>query len=220
MSALPQAVLFDLDGTLVDSLPTLERLTNELLMEFGRRPVASEDVRRFVGDGPAKLLERALAASGGVPDDATFEALAQAFLARYEREPVEGTLVFPGMRESLALLSSAGVQLGVVTNKPAAVSKLILDRLDLAVYFGVVVGGDTLREKKPSPLPVLHALEVLGCSAQASWFVGDSSHDYQAARSGGCAKVILMQYGYGHTPVHTLAADAHLDDLYPYLQKQ
>lgn len=215
--ALPRAVLFDLDGTVADSLPTLERLTNDLLREQGLAPVSRADVRRFVGDGPAKLLERALAAAGWPFDQARFDTLCRTFMARYEASPVEGTVVFPGMGEALERLAASGVALGVVTNKPEAVSHMILERLSIAPFFQVVVGGDSCAEKKPSAMPILHALQALGCPPEASWFVGDSRHDLEAARQAGCATVVLMRYGYGGIPVDTLPADAHADDFHHWL---
>lgn len=203
----PDAVLFDLDGTLIDSLPTLLGLTNALLVEIGRTPLPAELLRGFVGDGPRRLVERALLETGGVGSDADLDAQEARFMARYEADPVAGTHVFDGVREGLAALEAAGLKLAVCTNKPETVSGLILAGLGLDRHLPVVVGGDSCARKKPAPDPALEACRRLGVEPARAGFVGDNEHDVACARAAGCGAVYLVDYGYPRVPLADLAAE-------------
>lgn len=205
--ARPDAVLFDLDGTLVDSLPTLAGVMNDILVDLDRAPVSRETVRSFVGDGVARLVERALLATGGLPR-AGLDAVTADFVARYEEAPAAGTLLREGCLEALDALAARGLPLGVCTNKPERVTRLLLRDLGLADRFGTIVGGDSCATRKPSPEPVHEACRPLGVEAARAGFVGDNEHDVAAARAAGCLWVVLVLGGYSRVPLGELGADA------------
>lgn len=204
-------VIFDLDGTLVDSLPDLLGSLNALMTENGRRALDGAEVRHMVGDGAAKLVERAFAATGPLPPaDALAEQLAR-FLDRYQRRATALTRPFPGAIVALSALRRAGVRLGVCTNKPAAATAEVLSGLGLAPYFTCVIGGDTIPgRRKPDPAPIRACLEALHAAPEAAILVGDGEADVAAARAAGIA-VIACSFGYARIPVAELGADAVID---------
>ncbi|KIU36455.1 phosphoglycolate phosphatase [Methylobacterium sp. PvP062] len=203
------AVLLDLDGTLVDSLADLRTALNETLAREGLPPAGAAAMRAMVGDGAVALLRRALRASGGDPGRAP--ALLPAFLAVYEPLAAAGTPLFPGAAAAVRDLRTAGYALAIVTNKPARATGLILDAVGLAPLIDTVVGGDTLPERKPDPAPLREALRRLGVAPGRAVMVGDMHHDIAAARAAGTA-AILARYGYGR-PEDAEDADAVLDDI-------
>jgi phosphoglycolate phosphatase len=203
-----RAVLLDLDGTLVDSAEDLRDALNRLLAEEGLRPVDLAEIKGMIGDGGPKLVERALAATGGDPDRAA--TLLPRFLGLYEGNAARRTRPYPGVVETLARLEAAGLRLGCVTNKPSAATREILAALGLARFFGAVVGGDTLARRKPHPDPLLHAAEALGVAPSETAMVGDNYHDVAAARAAGMA-ALAVTYGYSHVPHAELGADRLLD---------
>ncbi len=205
-----RAVLFDLDGTLVDSAEDLRSALNVVLGQRGRRSLSLDEVKGMIGDGATKLVERALAATGG--DPATLTETHRAFLDIYEANASDATRPYPGAVETLETLTAKGFQLAVVTNKPAAATATVLEALDLERFFKVVVGGDTLPQRKPHPAQILHALQGLGVPAEATLMVGDNHHDIKAARAAGTAAVAVT-YGYSHVPHAELGADHLVDNL-------
>ncbi|WP_407529686.1 phosphoglycolate phosphatase [Methylobacterium oryzisoli] len=203
------AVLLDLDGTLIDSLGDLGFALDAVLEREGLRPVTAAEVRTMVGDGALALVRRALQATGGDPDRAA--ALLPAFLAVYEPVAATRTRLFPGAAETVRRLGEAGFALAVVTNKPARATGLILEAVGLASSIHAVLGGDTLAHRKPAPEPVWEALRRLGTAPGRAVLVGDMHHDIEAARAAGVA-AILARYGYGR-PDDAEAADAVIDDI-------
>ncbi|MBZ6075813.1 phosphoglycolate phosphatase [Microvirga puerhi] len=200
-----KAILFDLDGTLVDSARDLQSATNALLAGEGLREISLGETKAMVGDGVTKLVERALLATGG--DVTRLAALTRRFLEIYEANPARHTRSYPGVQGVLEDLHRCGLRLGVVTNKPLVATMDILKALGLADFFGVVVAGDVLAERKPHPAPLLHALERLDISPGEALMVGDNYHDVQAARAAGM-RIIAVTYGYSHKPHSDLGADA------------
>jgi phosphoglycolate phosphatase len=201
-------IVFDLDGTLVDSLPDIAAALNGALAEIGARPLPLETVRGMVGDGSPVLVGRALAAHGIAPDrladrHARYEAL-------YEAAPVARTIVYPGVRETLATLAAAGMRMGVCTNKLQSATLAVLHALGLAAYFAAVLGGDAVPARKPDPRHLLAVLAVLGGRPEDSVMVGDNENDIAAARGAG-ARSILMRYGYARVPLVDIPADRQLD---------
>ncbi|AWM87873.1 phosphoglycolate phosphatase [Microvirga sp. 17 mud 1-3] len=205
-----KAIIFDLDGTLVDSARDLQNATNVLLAEQGLRNVSLDEVKAMVGDGVVKLVERALTATGG--DLSRLSALAARFLEIYEADAARYTEAYPGVPETLEGLRDRGLVLAVVTNKPYAATMDILQTLGLHRFFGAVVGGDTLPERKPHPAPLLAALERLGVTPEAALMVGDNYHDVQAARAAG-TRAVAVTYGYSHKPHAELGADRLIDTM-------
>ncbi|HEY5717599.1 MAG TPA: phosphoglycolate phosphatase [Motiliproteus sp.] len=216
LSHPPAAVLFDLDGTLVDSVPSLAAAVDRTLAALGRTPAGLQAVRSWVGNGAHTLIERALSASHTPDPDLdpalTEQALAL-FLAFYAEQPEQGTTLYPGVAECLAELDARGVPMALVTNKPARFVPPLLHSFDLTQRFRLVLGGDSLNEKKPHPQPLLYAAAQLGVAPQQCLMVGDSVTDIRAARAAGMA-VACVRYGYNHgAPIDDSGADWTVDSL-------
>lgn len=204
-----RAVVFDLDGTLVDSAPDLRVAVNRMLAEHGRRALDLDEVIGMIGDGATKLVERALAAGGGPAGD--LAAHTRRFLDLYEGNAADATRPYDGVPETLAALRGAGVVLGVCTNKPEKATLEVLRDLDLARWFTAVVGGDSLDGvRKPDPRALLAAVARLGTSPDHAVMVGDNANDVGAARAAGIP-VIVRAGGYSRTPAAELGADAVID---------
>ncbi len=211
-----RAVIFDLDGTLVDTAPDLMRATNHVLNGMGRRALAMEEVRAFVGHGARALLTRGLAATGGMPDAYDVEADYRLFVAFYAANIAHGSAPFPGLVRLLERLKDEGFGLGVCTNKLEGLSVQLLDALDLAKYFGSVVGPDTLGIAKPDPKPFYEAVNRLNLDSPRALMVGDSETDILTARNAG-VPVIAVPFGYTPRPVVEFGPDrmiSHFDEAY------
>ena len=214
--APPSAVIFDLDGTLVDSAQDIADALDTLLVRHRRPALGVAAARRLIGDGAATLVARAFAATGGAPADAS--ALASEYLAIYEASVAAATRPYPGVPETLARLADAGLALAVCTNKATAATRRLLDAVGLAAFFPVVIGGDG-GARKPDPAPVRRALAGLSASPKHALMVGDSKNDVAAARGAG-VPVVVVSYGYTETPPEALGADAviaRFADLVPRL---
>ena len=201
MSQAPlRAVVFDLDGTLVDSAPDLHAAANALLEEKGLEPMTLAEVRGFVGNGVAKLVERCLEARG-VP--AKGRALADA-VTRYKEfygaAPAALTRPYDGVEAMLGALTARGLLLGVCTNKPEGLSHQVLAGTALDRHLRAVVGGDTTRAMKPDPLPLSHCLELLGADVGETLYVGDSETDADTATAAGM-EFALYSGGYRKRPL-------------------
>ncbi|WP_374449512.1 phosphoglycolate phosphatase [Stella sp.] len=205
------AIVFDFDGTLVDSADDLRTALNRLLAEAGLPPHPIAAVRRMIGDGVAKLVERGFAAAGRPVAADELAAQTRHFLAIYEPISADSTRPYPGVPETLAALVGAGHRLGLCTNKPERASRLMLARLGLDRFLSSVVGGDTLPVKKPDPAPLLAAIAGLGLSPSAALMVGDNEHDVATARAAG-VPVVAVSWGYSRVPLAELHADATIDD--------
>ena len=201
------ALIFDLDGTLVDSLPDLRAALNGMLLGLGRRQLAASQVRAMIGDGTRALVQRALGATGAV---AGLEEAHSAFLQFYEAGLTRLTRLYPGVRESLADLRRSGARLGVCTNKSQAMSMAVLKAFGIADDFTAVVGGDAVPLRKPNPAHLLAVVEQLGARPGDAVMIGDGENDYTAARALGIP-VILMSYGYLRVPRESLSPDAWLE---------
>ncbi len=194
-----RAVLFDLDGTLLDTAPDMVRSLNELLAEERRAPLAYAAVRGCVSHGAARLVRI------GFPDaDAQrFAALQRRYLDLYRAGLSRETRLFPGMDAVLEDLARRGIVSGIVTNKAGWLTEPLLEQLQLRARFACVVSGDTVAERKPHPLPMLHAATLAGVSAAECLYVGDAQRDVQAAHAAGMP-ALVARYGY-------LAADDDAD---------
>jgi phosphoglycolate phosphatase len=201
-------LVFDLDGTLVDSAPDLRAALNEMLRERGRPPLSLPQVKRMIGDGAAALVARALAASGGDPADAA-SALAR-FIELYEAEAVRLTRPYPAVPETLAALRRCGYRMAICTNKPQHATIAVLEGLGLLALFDGIAGGDRFAVRKPDPGHLLGLVGAVGARAEAAAMIGDSEIDAAAARSAGLP-LVLMRYGYSRADLDSLGADALLD---------
>lgn len=198
-------LLFDLDGTLVDSAPDIAAAVNVVLAEIGRDPLSEERVRGFVGDGLAVTLARSLAAAGApvqTPD------LLTRFEAAYIAGVADRTRPYPGVAATLTALGNAGLRMAVCTNKSTEPSNVILAALGLQANFELVVGPDKVSQKKPDPQHIEFCLDALGVKPGETVMIGDSANDVIAANGAGCA-AIFVTYGYGEIDGHD--ADASID---------
>jgi len=197
-----KAILFDLDGTLVDSAADLRDALNALLAEEGLAPLDLQAVKDMVGDGVARLVERGLTARGAGLD--RLPARVARFMELYEPNAARLTRPYPQVAETLESIRKRGLRLAVVTNKPHAATMRILEALDLAGFFDAVVGGDTLSRRKPDPAPLRHAMRALDAAPAATLMVGDNHHDVAAARAAG-VPVAVVAYSYGRRPLRSWA---------------
>jgi phosphoglycolate phosphatase len=197
MTVEVRAVLFDLDGTLLDTLPDLAAAVNAMLADRGHSALSEDTVRSYIGRGVATLVKRALADSLDAGEDdapAPADALA-GFRRHYARENGRRAQPFPGVREGLEAIRRMGLPMAVVTNKAAAFTRPLLEMKGLAGFFSVVVGGDDLPKHKPDPMSLAWACGRLGVSPADALFIGDSINDFLAARAA-CCRVFLLPYGY------------------------
>jgi phosphoglycolate phosphatase len=194
------AVIFDLDGTLVDSAPDIHAAVNRLLADVGEAPLSIQTVKSFIGNGVPTLVARVLHACGHGPEPARQTAWQALFLRHYEADSTTLTQPYPGVSEALSALLDQGHQLALCTNKPEGPARHILDAFGLTGLFPVVIGGDSLPLRKPDPAPLLAAA---GGLAGPVLFVGDSEVDAETALA---AQVpfLLFTEGYRKAPVHAL----------------
>lgn len=200
-------VVFDLDGTLIDSLPDIHAAVGRMLAAEGRAPLSLGEVGSFVGDGVAMLIERVADATGVMQADRKAQMLAR-FRSEYEQRPTELTTVFAGVHDALAELRGRGHALGICTNKPRSIALTILDNLGLGGLFCLVIGGDSLPVRKPDPKPLLATFQGLG--AETGLFVGDSEVDAETALAAG-ATFLLFTEGYRKSRVADIAHRASFE---------
>ncbi len=194
-------VVFDLDGTLIDSAPDIRAALNRVLAADGLAPLSAQEVKVMIGDGARVLVERAFAARGKAAGP---EHLA-AFIADYEANAVVETRVYPGILEALSALKAAGHKLGVCTNKPELAAREVLAGLGLEQYFDAVIGGDSTPYRKPDPRHLAAALARLG--GGEAIMAGDHDNDMQAAAGLGIP-AIFVAWGYGLASGDCTAANA------------
>ena len=211
---LPALALVDLDGTLVDSLPDIAFCVDEMLVRMGLAPVGRARVREWVGNGIEALVDRALSGDRSEGPDAQRRADALAtFEALYAEHTSDSSRVYEGVHEGLEYLRGAGVALGCVTNKASFYADKLLAALELDDYFPLVVSGDSVSEKKPHPLPLLHAARHFGVEPGESLLIGDSVNDVNAARAAGF-RIVCVTYGYNHGgDIRASQPDALVDSL-------
>ena len=205
-------VIFDLDGTLVDTAPDLLATLNVLLTEMGRRPLELDEIKEAVGYGAKALIRNGGKITGDPFDEETVEALFGRYLAHYGANIANESEPFPGAIEVLDALKERGVPMAICTNKLEDLTHKLLEALKILSYFEVIVGLDTLEKAKPDPLPVREILRRVGAKPERTLFVGDSETDLKAARAAG-VPVVLADFGYSPVPVRQLAADAVIGNL-------
>lgn len=205
------AIVFDLDGTLIDSAPDIGKAANAVLAEHGLAPIDEAMTRRFVGEGGRVLVARAFAHHGVSLTEAELSARTERFVSHYRRDPVTGTRLYPGIVEILRGLRAGGARLAVCTNKFEALSIDILRRLEVLQLFDCVAGADTFATRKPDPGHLLGTLARIGAAAADAAMIGDSMHDVETARRAE-VKVVAVDWGYSATPAAQLGADAVIGD--------
>jgi len=222
MSASPRfaarAVLFDLDGTLIDTAPDLAVAAERTFADLGRPPRAMDDIRRFVGKGIPHLMRRSLSEGMDQPaDEAEIERAVNIFREHYAEVNGLYSRVYPGILDTLKVLREQGRMLACVTNKTANFTLPLLHKLALDEWFDTVVSGDTLPVKKPDPAMLHHACEHFGLAPQQALMVGDSANDADAARAA-AMPVLLVTYGYSEgMPVDTIECDGLISNAYQVL---
>jgi len=212
-----KAVVFDLDGTVIDSAPDLHLAANRMLSDLRRPPLTLENVAGFVGNGVPSLVARCLAATGGPAKDLDYAILR--FREHYARAPAHLTRPYAGVETMLQRLSGFGFALGICTNKPYEFAVAILEELRIMQFIGVVVGGDTLAKLKPDPAPLLLCLDRLGVAPASTLYVGDSEIDAETAFR---AKVPFALYSGGYLrgsidAFEPLYVFDHFEDLSDYM---
>ncbi|HFZ8996240.1 TPA: phosphoglycolate phosphatase [Citrobacter freundii] len=232
-----RGVAFDLDGTLVDSAPGLAAAVDMALYALELPTAGEERVITWIGNGADVLMERALtwarqeratlrktmgkpAVDEDIPAEEQVRILRKLFDRYYGDTAKEGTFLFPGVADTLGALHAKGLPLGLVTNKPTQFVAPLLEQLDIAKYFSVVIGGDDVQNKKPHPDPLLLVASRMDIAPEALLFTGDSRNDIQAAKAAGCPSVGLT-YGYNYGEAIALSQpDAiydRINDLLPAL---
>lgn len=197
-----KAVIFDLDGTLVDSAPDIHGATNALLREIGHQPLSDETVRGFIGNGIPKLVERVMRASEINLE--RHEDLTRRFSDIYAANPVERTVLYPSVRTLLKSLAAQGILLGICTNKNHSITCQVIEALEIDHFFGAVIGGDSLKQRKPDPAPLQECIRQL--SAREVVYVGDSEVDGQTANAAN-VPFALFEKGYRKASVDEIPND-------------
>jgi phosphoglycolate phosphatase len=211
-----RALIFDLDGTLIDSQRDLIRSVNAMLCEMSRAQLAEETISGYIGHGAPQLVARALGAGA---TEAEQKRALQFFLGYYEDHKMDTTCPYPGVPEALAELHGRGLAMAVLTNKPARISVRILNGLGLTDYFRAIYGGNSFETKKPDPLGANTILSEFGVPAAETLVVGDSEVDVQTARNAGTLAA-AVNYGFGVHDRTLYPADIYLDrlpDLVPFV---
>ncbi len=207
-----KAVLLDLDGTLVDTIPDIIQATNAMRVQLGLAPLDDATITAYVGRGTEDLVRRVLAHDApSPPSKAQFQQGLSLFKQNYHEVNGQQSVLFDGVLDGLQAFARAGVAMAVVTNKQTAFTLPLLQQIGLAGYFDAVVCGDTCAEKKPHPMPLLHACKLLGVAPELALMVGDSVNDAQAARAAGMA-VVILPYGYNEG---LDVRDLEVDDIVP-----
>ena len=208
-------IVFDLDGTLVDSAPDLHTALNKVMAVEGLPPATLEDARRFVGQGARALIVRAFAVHGIHHDPPKIDALTEAYIAAYAEDICSRSQLYPGLVPALDSLSAAGAILSVCTNKRTDLSIRLVEALGLASHFAAVIGADAVKNRKPHPDHFTAAVRAAHGDPARALMVGDSINDVASAKAAN-APVAIYAYGYTDTAPTLLGADAvfsHYDEL-------
>ena len=195
-----ELIIFDLDGTLIDSVPDLALSVNHTLKSINRDLFPEDTIRTWVGNGAATLVKRALSQSATINDDIDdklFEKALDIFLKFYSNNLTVSTILYDGVKETLENLQNNNYRLAIVTNKPYDFIEPILECLELSDLFEYYIGGDSLEVKKPNPMPLLHVCEKLNVSVENSLMIGDSKNDIIAANDANMDSIALS-YGYNY----------------------
>ena len=212
-----KAVVWDLDGTLVDSAPDIAVALNRLLLEHSLQQHSLDQVRTMIGGGAALLIERGFSASGQPVEPGEITDLFDRFVEIYEDCCIDTTQLRTGALETLSWFSQHGVRHGMCTNKPIGLTLRIIKALGVFDRFDSVIGGDSTAEKKPLPLPLKTCIEQMSVRPEQTLMVGDSAADVGAARALGMP-VILVAGGYTTQPIETLGADHCIESLPELMQ--
>lgn len=205
-----RGIAFDLDGTLMDTLPGIADSVNDLLAEAGLRQLSRDQIELFVGDGAPTLIRRSLEAAGGTPETASVPDLVAEYGRRLAEMPPGDDYVYPGVAETLSALRQAGIRIAICTNKPELPAIAALAAVGMDSQVDALVAGDTLPQRKPDAAPLLTVLSRLGVVPDHAAMVGDSANDVRTARAAG-VPAVAVAYGYPRMPLEQLGADLIID---------
>jgi len=220
-----KGIIFDLDGTLIDSAPDLHAIANKVLNAHGHKPLTLETVASFIGNGIPKLVERCFDTAQCSLEAEDFDKAVAMFLEEYARAPADHSMLYPGVVEALQELQDKGYKMGICTNKTESLANLIVKEMGLSDFFDVVVGGDRLPQKKPAPEPLMECAKEMGCAPDEYVYVGDSEIDASTAKAAH-APFILFTEGYRKILASDLYHQAlycrfsHLKHLVPHVSSQ
>jgi phosphoglycolate phosphatase len=203
-------VIYDLDGTLIDSAKDMQVAVSNVLADHGLPPVTEDDVRIFMGQGSKVTMNKAFSKYGKTLDDEALTAVTREFVRYYEADPVSHTTAFAGVAEVVARFDRLGLKQGVCTNKFERPSRMILEHLKLMPPIADLAGADTFPVRKPDPRHILMLVERMGRAPGRAVMIGDSIHDVEAAHAAGLPAV-LVSWGYTATPAHELGAEAVIE---------
>jgi phosphoglycolate phosphatase len=203
-------VIYDLDGTLIDSAKDMQVAVSRVLADHGLPPVTEDDVRNYMGQGSKVTMNRAFTKYGRALDDKALSAVTAEFVRYYEADPVSHTQAFSGVSEVVARFDRLGLKQGVCTNKFERPSRMILEHLKLMPPITDLAGADTFPVRKPDPRHILMLVERMGGAPDRAVMVGDSIHDVHAAHGAGLLAV-LVSWGYTATPASELGAEAVIE---------
>lgn len=205
-----ETVLYDLDGTLIDSATDMQVAVSHVLADHGLPAVTEDDVRIFMGQGSKVTIGKAFAKYGRSLDDEALTSATREFVRYYEADPISHTTAFAGVSDVVAGFARLGLKQGVCTNKFEKPSRMILEHLKLMPPISDVAGADSFPVRKPDPRHLLMLLERMGSDPKRAVMIGDSTHDAEAARGAGIPAV-LVSWGYTARPASELGADAVID---------
>jgi len=203
-------VIYDLDGTLIDSAKDMQVAVSRVLADHGLPAVTEDDVRNYMGQGSKVTMNRAFSKYGKTLDDSQLSAVTREFVRYYEADPVSNTTAFAGVSDVVARFDRLGLRQGVCTNKFERPSRMILEHLKLMPPISGLAGADTFPVRKPDPRHILMLVERMGGTPDRAVMVGDSIHDVHAAHAAGLPAV-LVSWGYTETPASELGADAVIE---------
>ena len=206
-------IMYDLDGTLVESVPDLAMALDKTLADLHLPAAGADKTRLWVGNGIPTLVKRALADAQQPEAGILLEQAIERFRHHYQQVLGAESYLYPGVSRFLQAMQACGVKQSIITNKSEAFTEQLLKLMGINHYFDLVLGGDSLSEKKPHPMPLLHTLKALDIAPNKAVMVGDSVNDVRAARAAGIA-VIGLPYGYNHgNPIETANPDAVVSSL-------
>jgi phosphoglycolate phosphatase len=203
-------IIYDLDGTLIDSAKDMQLAVSRVLSDHGLPPISEDDARIFMGQGSKVTMSKAFAKNGRTLDDAALGAATREFVRYYEMDPIRYTVAFDGVADVVARFDSVGMRQGVCTNKFERPARMILEGLKLMPPIADLAGADTFPVRKPDPRHILMLIERMGSHPTRSVMVGDSIHDVEAAHGAGLPAV-LVSWGYTARPASELGAEAVID---------
>ncbi|KEQ17466.1 phosphoglycolate phosphatase [Endozoicomonas numazuensis] len=213
-----QLIMYDLDGTLVDSVPDLAIALDKMLTDLNLPVAGDEKARLWVGNGIPSLVQRALADDmmgdqPGIVDEETFTRALERFKHHYAIEVGQHSSLYPGVFTFLSQIHKAGIKQAVVTNKSEIFTESLLKHMGIEHFFELSIGGDSLNEKKPHPMPLQHTMKHFDCTRDNTLMIGDSRNDVKAARAAE-VKVVGLPYGYNHgEPIESAYPDTVVSDL-------